>query len=136
MCSLNGDHKSKLPRPCSKSNGARASEPGRPKGKPKGHRSGNNSGQRYILNKRHAACGMGQSRMVTQLVTLEVWPTTTTSTAFWRPGGMISMVDGDVPGWFMVWAPAPPPTGHGCLFCRLQSGASSPTPSKPLRLRL
>jgi len=36
MCSLNGDHKSKLPRPCTKSNGARASEHGRLKGKPKG----------------------------------------------------------------------------------------------------
>jgi len=51
---------------------------------------------------RHEACGMGQSRMEIQLVTLEVWPATTTATAFWRPGGMIAMVDGDVLGWFLA----------------------------------
>jgi len=60
---------------------------------------------------RHEACGMGQSRMEIQLVTLEVWPATTTATAFWRPGGMIAMVDGDVLGWFLALVLGPRPLG-------------------------
>lgn len=88
--SSNGDHKSKLPRPCTKSNagGGRRETLGTCnsdslKGKPKSDRSGNNSGQRYKLNKRQAAaaCGMRQSQMEIQPVTLEVWPTTTSATA-------------------------------------------------------
>jgi len=73
---------------------------------------------------------MGQSRMEIQLVTLEVWPATTTATAFWRPGGMIAMVDGDVLGWFLALVLGPRLLAlHSWahIFCCLRSGEPATT---------
>jgi len=88
---------------------------------------------------RHEACGMGQSRMEIQLVTLEVWPATTTATAFWRPGGMIAMVDGDVLGWFLALVLGPRLLAlHSWARFLLSSvwGTSHNRRPKPLRLSL
>jgi len=77
--------------------------------------------------------------MEIQLVTLEVWPATTTATAFWRPGGMIAMVDGDVLGWFLASVLGPRLLAlHFWARFLLSSvwGTSHNCRPKPLRLSL